>query len=59
MDVIDIKAAVPDFVRMQQVQDQIFSLVDAWGMKVLRGRVSNLVICEHCCLRSSVLSRKA
>lgn len=35
MDVIDIKAAVPDFVRMQQVQDQIFSLVDAWGMKVL------------------------
>lgn len=35
MDVVDINAAVPDFVRMQQVQDQIFSLVDAWGMKVL------------------------
>ncbi|KKO15959.1 alpha-xenorhabdolysin family binary toxin subunit B [Pseudomonas putida] len=35
MDVVDIKAAVPDFVRMQQVQDQIFSLEDAWGMKVL------------------------
>jgi len=37
MDMVNIKAAVPDFSRMQDVQDQIFSLADAWGMKVLPG----------------------
>ncbi|WP_144170817.1 alpha-xenorhabdolysin family binary toxin subunit B [Pseudomonas sp. Kh13] len=35
MDVVNIKAAVPDFVRMQELQDQIFNLEETWGMKAL------------------------
>ncbi|WP_060483086.1 alpha-xenorhabdolysin family binary toxin subunit B [Pseudomonas sp. NBRC 111119] len=35
MDVINLKTALPDFLKMQQVQDQMFELISTWDGHVL------------------------
>ncbi len=37
MDVTNVRAVTPDFIKMQQLQDEIFQLIDTWDMKVLAG----------------------
>ncbi|BBV95737.1 MULTISPECIES: alpha-xenorhabdolysin family binary toxin subunit B [Pseudomonas] len=37
MDVTNVNAALPDFVQMQTVQDQVFHLIQSWDMNVLPG----------------------
>ncbi|MFJ4455540.1 alpha-xenorhabdolysin family binary toxin subunit B [Pseudomonas sp. NPDC089392] len=35
MDVVNVKLAMPDFVRMSTVHDQLLQLIDTWDIKVL------------------------
>ena len=37
MDVVNADALTPDFVKMQNLQDEIFQLIETWDMKVLAG----------------------
>ncbi|WP_336332079.1 alpha-xenorhabdolysin family binary toxin subunit B [Pseudomonas putida] len=37
MDVANVEMTTPDFVQMQKLQDQVFHLMDSWGMNVLPG----------------------
>ncbi|MFF7064043.1 alpha-xenorhabdolysin family binary toxin subunit B [Pseudomonas sp. NPDC008258] len=42
MGVADINASMPDFVRVQKVQDEMFQLMENWEMKVLPGAQEQL-----------------